>query len=101
MASKRGNWESTSTNRQMLVADQLVLGHLLPRFQAAQDWQEIARAELALQGNRCGRKRSMSFRIVVMLREPVSRWRNRSSALPTRTEGQRRTCQVRPRPTSA
>jgi hypothetical protein len=86
MNSERGNWSSAATGRQTPVADQVVLGHLLPRYQAAQDWHETVRAEFALQGSGMGSKRSMRIGIVTLLRETVRRWRNRSLALPARTE---------------
>jgi hypothetical protein len=84
MNSDRRNWSTAAMGRQALVADQVVLGHLLPRYQAAQDWQQTVQAELALQGSVSGGKRSIQIGIVSLLRDTVRRWRSRLRVLPVR-----------------
>jgi lipopolysaccharide biosynthesis regulator YciM len=86
MNSDRRNWSTAAMGRQTPVADQVVLGHLLPRYQAAQDWQQTVQAALALQGSVSGGKRSIQIGILTLLCETVRRERNRSMALPKRTE---------------
>ena len=84
MSSERGTWSTAATGRQTPKADQVVLGHLLPRYQAAQDWQQTVQAELALQGCVSGGKRSIQIGIVSLLRDTVRRWRSRLWVLPVR-----------------
>lgn len=69
-------WDRRTTHDQRTVLeDQVVLGHLLPHYQAAQEWQDTVRAQRFLQ--RVGSAQQGKPAVVSLLRDAIRRWRSR------------------------
>jgi hypothetical protein len=83
MNSHGGHWtNATATGWRTPVADQVVLGHLLPHYQAAREWQDTVRAQRIVEGGLADGKPSRVQSLVSLLHDAIRRWRSRTWPLP-------------------
>jgi hypothetical protein len=76
MTNHGGNWSATAAKGgQPFLPDQVVLGHLLPHYQAAQVWQDTVWQQHRLQDNAPPTKRQVGQGMVARLRDVTRGWR--------------------------
>ncbi len=69
--------------QQPLLPDQVVLGHLLPHYQAASDWQDVVRVQRLLACHVSEGQALGTLGIVSLLRDALRGWRSRRRWSPT------------------
>ncbi len=77
------NGFAAAKGQQPLLPDQVVLGHLLPHYQAARDWQDVVRVQRHLAGHVSEGQARGTLGIVSLLRDALRGWRSRRSGSPT------------------
>jgi hypothetical protein len=83
MNTHQHRWTSAAaTRRQAALPDQVVLGHLLPHYQAAVEWQDTVRHERARWGDAPMAKRQGGSGVVTWLRAVARGWAQQRPAVP-------------------
>jgi hypothetical protein len=80
---------------QSFVPDQGILGHLLPSYQAALDWQEVARHHRQLEDSTATVHWQVRRGVVAWLRDLARGWRRHGRVRPEAIAG--RVTGIRPR----
>jgi hypothetical protein len=88
MSTHRERWSSAAGKQgQSSLPDQIVLGHLLPHYQAALEWQETVRHHCTLQSDAPSAHRQSGPSAVAWLRDLARRWRRQRRARPEAVAG--------------
>lgn len=66
---------ATAENQRISLERQVVLGHLLPRYQAATDWQDSVRVQRALPCATTGGRQQIGRSVVTRLCDVARGWR--------------------------